>query len=119
MLFRSIVETLEIRVTETDGVAKLAQLHPVEDAAAHITRPLEGVFSPAQHGDGLLAGLERLHQHLELFVPQQIATYGGGIQVRNVEIDEGIVNLLGRGSADVLRLGPFERRIDLTQELAR
>ena len=57
--------------------------------------------------------MERLHQHLELFVPQQIATYGGGIQVRNVEIDEGIINLFGRGSADVLRLGPFERRIDL------
>src|SRR5690606_33097031 len=34
-------QTDEVQVAEADGVAELAQLHPIEDAATHVTRALE------------------------------------------------------------------------------
>src|SRR3990167_8850505 len=109
-----IAQTLEIAVVKTDGGAKLAQLHPVEDAATHVTRALERIAAAAQHGNRLLARLERLHQKTVLVVAEQIAADGRRIQVRGVKVDKGVVDLLGRSYLDPFGFAALERLVDLT-----
>ncbi|MNY12001.1 hypothetical protein D3C86_1450600 [compost metagenome] len=102
-----------VHVAKADDVAELAQLHPVEDAAAHITRTLVGEQPTAQHGDGLLARLEFLHEKPVLVVAQQVAADGRRVQVGDVEFDEGVVDLFGTGVVDAFGFGALESGVDL------
>ena len=104
----------EVQVAEADDVAELAQLHPIEDAAAHVARALEGIFAVGQHREGVLARLELFHQLGVLTLAQQIAANGRYVQVGGVQVDEGFVALLRRGLRDALGLGALEGVIDLT-----
>src|SRR5690606_4947982 len=106
-------QTDEVQVAEADGVAELAQLHPIEDAATHVTRALECVFAVGQHRKGMLARLEVRHQIGVLALAQQVAADGRRVQVRGVEIDEGFVALFRRGNVDTLGLSALEGIVDL------
>lgn len=108
-----IVEPLEVQIAKADDVAELAHLHPIEDAAAHIARALERVFAAAEHGDGVLARLEFFHEEAVLVVAQQVATDGRRIQMRSIEIDERLAELLGGRFVHTLCRSALEGLVDL------
>ena len=102
-----------VHVAKADDVAELAQLHPIEDPAAHITRAFIGKQPTTQHRDGLLAGLEFLHEEAILIVAQQRAADGRRIQVGGVELDKGVIDLIGAGVVDAFGFGALEGGVDL------
>ncbi len=108
-----VVQALEVHVAEADDVAELAQLDPIEDAAADIARALERVFAAAHHRDGVLAWLELVHQRAVVRIAEQRAADGRWVQMRGVEVDEGVLHLICRRLVDAFALGALERLVDL------
>ncbi len=108
-----VVQALEVHVAEADDIAELAQLDPIENAAADITRALERVLTAAHHRDRMLAWLELVHQRAVVRVAEQGAADGRWVQVRGVEVDEGVLHLICRGLVDAFALGALERLVDL------
>src|SRR5690606_38189899 len=107
-------EADEIQVAEADDVAELTQLDAIEDPATYVARALEGVLTVAQHGNGMLARLEILHQETVLVIAQQVATDGGRIQMGDIEVDEGVAYLFCSGLVDALGFAALERLVDIT-----
>ena len=58
ILCRQLAETAMLLVVKPDGSIALNQLNAIENAAAHIARPLEGVFATAGYQNGLVAVVE-------------------------------------------------------------
>ena len=108
-----VVQPLEVHVAEADDIAELAQLDPIENAAADITRALERVLTAAHHRDRMLAWLELVHQRAVVRVAEQGATDGRWVQVRGVEVDESVLHLLCRRLVDAFALGALERLVDV------
>ncbi len=77
-------------VAEADGDVALDQLDPVEDAAAHIARALEGIAPATGDQDGVLAVLELVFQIGVFGVAQKrCGRSSAHDRQRKVEVDEG------------------------------
>ena len=94
-----IAQALEVAVAEADRLVVLAQLHAIEDAAAHIARALERI-AVAQHRDRVLAGRKPRHQPCIRGIAEQAAPDGRRVQVGPGQFDEGLVELLRRRALD-------------------
>src|SRR5689334_16120523 len=75
-----------ITIPEADRLVALDQGEPVEDAAAHIARALEGIGAPGEHRDRLLSGLKRGAQPVIFRVAEQAAADGRHADRRRVHI---------------------------------
>ncbi|MNF67538.1 hypothetical protein D3C84_493560 [compost metagenome] len=113
-LGKHVGEPLMVHVTETDDIAELAQLHPIENPATHIARTFIGILPTTQYRDGLLAGFEFLHEDAILMVAQQRAADGRGVQVGGVQLDEGVIDLIRAGVVDTFGFSALEGGIDLS-----
>ncbi len=102
-----------VQIAEADDVAELAQLHPIEDAAAHIARALERVVAAAEHGDRVFARLERAHQVGVLRLTKQVAADGRRVEFGGVQVDEGLALLVRLGLVDAFGFGALEGLVDL------
>ncbi len=102
-----------VHVAKADDIAELAQLHPVENPAAHIARAFIRIQPAPQYGDSLLAGLEVLHEETVLIVAQQRTADGRRVQVGGVQLDKGVIDLIRAGRVDAFGFGALEGRIDL------
>ena len=108
-----IIQTLKIEIAETDQVTKLAQLYAVENPTTHITRALEGIQPIAKYRDGLLTLFQLPHQVVVLAVAKQIAPDGRSIEMRHIQIDEGVIFLLGTCLINTFGLTANKGLVDL------
>src|SRR5690554_6833967 len=108
-----VIQALVIQVAEAVDVAELSDLEAIVDATADKARALVGVPAIAQHGKGVFAGLEILHQETVLVVAQQVAADGRRIQVGHVQVDEGLFKLVRRHLIDLFGSGADKGLIDL------
>jgi len=104
---------MEIEIPEVEGVAKLADLHPVKNAAPHVAGTFKGVFTVGHHRDGMFPVLEFRHQPLVLIFTQKVATNGRRIQIGSVELDQDVIAFARVCSFDALGRGSYKRVVDL------
>ena len=103
-----------VAVAEADAVGVLDQFDAVEDSAADVGRPLEGIATRSRDNERLLAGLEPAGQAVESVLAEQAAADGRHGNVSDVEVDEGVARIAlfrMRGRGGVARF--FEGLVDV------
>ena len=103
-----------VAVAETDAVGVLDQFDAVEDPAADICRPLEGIASRSSDDEGVLTRLEPAGQAVKSVVAEQAAADGRHGDVSNVQVDEGVARIAlfrTRGGSGIVRL--FKDLVDV------
>ena len=103
-----------VAVMEADRGVALDQLDTIEDAAAHVARPLVGKAAIGEQGNGVFAGGEARHQLVVAALAEQIAANARRIEVAQVKIDEGGVAGRTLAAQVVLRRGADEGVVDLS-----
>ena len=94
-LGRHTVQVERIGIAEGEGVAVLAHLHAVIDAATHKAGALEGFLAGrADHEDRRLFRLELAHQVLPVALAEHGLAHDGRIERTEPQLDEGLTSLV-------------------------
>ncbi len=96
-----------IAVAEPHGNVVLYKHDAVEDAAAHITRALEGVEAASYDGNGVLTLLQPAPQICILGWTEQCLADCGNRNQRGLHVDEGGLRRFGDGTIARAFVGMF------------